>query len=142
MAPKRGLSAQSRKTSNIKMLRAAFLARVYHFRVPFAIASETLPLYKGMFRHFIIDGLHTLLRKRTGILDFLSALAVGLAMQHAARAEMLLELRVFRIVGVLGLLFRIEVIEVAEELIESMQGRQELVFVAAFERKRCTLGHS
>jgi len=58
------------------MLRAAFLARVYHFRVPFAIASETLPLYKGMFRHFIIDGLHTLLRKRTGILDFLSALAV------------------------------------------------------------------
>ena len=40
------------------------------------------------------------------------------------------ELRVLRIVGVLRLLLGIEVIEVAEELVEAVVGRQELVLVA------------
>ena len=44
--------------------------------------------------HFVIDGLHALLGERAGVLDGLAALAVGLALEHAARAEFLPELRV------------------------------------------------
>ena len=51
-------------------------------------------------------------------------------MQHAARAEALLERRVLRIVGILRLFLGVEVIEVAEELVEAVHGRQELVLVA------------
>ena len=51
-------------------------------------------------------------------------------MQHAARAEMLLELRVLRVVGVLRLLLGVEVVEVAEELVEAVHRRQVLVLVA------------
>ena len=51
-------------------------------------------------------------------------------MQHAARAEHCLELRVLRIVGQFGLFLGVEVIEVAEEFIEAVHGRQKLVAVA------------
>ena len=81
-------------------------------------------------RHLVVDGLHPLLGQRAGVLDLLSALAVGQAVQHAARPEVLLELRVLRVVRVLGLLLRVEVVEVAEELVEAVHGRQELVLVA------------
>ena len=36
---------------------------------------------------FVVDGLHALLRQRAGVFDLLAALAVGLAVQHAARPE-------------------------------------------------------
>jgi hypothetical protein len=49
---------------------------------------------------------------------------------HAARAEFLLERGILRIIDVLRFLFRIEVIEVAEEFVEAVRGRQELVTVA------------
>ena len=55
------------------------------------------------------------------------------AVQHAARAELLRELREVlcgRVVGHLRLLFGIEVVEVAEELVEAMHGRQEFVAIA------------
>ena len=83
-----------------------------------------------------------LLRQRAGVLDRLLAdaaearilrriVAVGrLALQHAARAELGAELGVLRVVGVLRLLLGIEVVEVAEELVEAVHGRQELVAVA------------
>ena len=48
----------------------------------------------------------------------------------AARPEAFLEGRVLGIVGIFRLLFRIEVVEVAEELVEAVRGRQELVLVA------------
>jgi hypothetical protein len=51
-------------------------------------------------------------------------------MQHAARSELLPELRVLRIVDVLRLLLGVEMVEVAEELVESVHGGQELVAVA------------
>ena len=59
-----------------------------------------------------------------------SSLSAGLALQHAARAELRLELGVLRIVGVLRLVLGVEVVEVAEELVEPVDGRQELVAVA------------
>ena len=53
-----------------------------------------------------------------------------LALQHAARAELLPEIRVLRIVGVFRLFLGVEVVEVAEELVEAVHGRQVLVAVA------------
>ena len=55
----------------------------------------------------------------------------GLAVEHAARSEALLELGTFvRVVGVLGLLFGVQVVEVAEELVEAVNSGQILVPVA------------
>jgi hypothetical protein len=48
----------------------------------------------------------------------------------AARAEALAERGVLRIVDVLWLLLGVEVIEVSEELVETVIGRQVLVLVA------------
>ena len=57
----------------------------------------------------------------------------GPGVDHAARPEPLAEVRellVGRIVGLLGLLLGVEVVEVAEELVEPVRRRQELVAVA------------
>ena len=48
----------------------------------------------------------------------------GFAAQHAARAEHLLELGILRIRSALGLLLGVEVVEVAEELVKSVNGRE------------------
>jgi len=76
----------------------------------------------------VLDGLHTDLaeaRVDGGIIP------VGcLGLEHAARTKFRSERRVLRIVGMLGLLLGIEVIQIAEELIEPMHGRQKFVAVA------------
>ena len=54
----------------------------------------------------------------------------GLASQHAARAELGPEVRILRIVGVLRLFLGVEVIEIAEELVEAVHRRQMFVAVA------------
>jgi len=48
-------------------------------------------------------------------------------MDHAARSKLLLEFRVLRIVDVFRLLFGIQVVEVAEEFMEAIGGRQHLI---------------
>jgi hypothetical protein len=50
--------------------------------------------------------------------------------QHSSRPELLLETWVFRIVLVLRVLFGVEVIKIAEELVEAVNRRQESVLVA------------
>ena len=92
-----------------------------------------------------VHGLHPLLGDRASVLALLLAprsearvVAGGLgrgrhAFKHAARAEILGEVRILRrlrIVRVFGLFLGVEVIEVAEELVEAVHGRQELVAVA------------
>ena len=74
----------------------------------------------------LVDRLHALARQRAGVGDR----AVGKAVDHAARAELLLELGALRVVGVLGLFFGVQVVEIAEELVEAVVGRQHLVAVA------------
>ena len=59
-----------------------------------------------------------------------SSLSRRLALEHAARTELLPELRVLRIVGVFRLFLGVEVIEVAEELVEAVHRRQVLVAIA------------
>ena len=49
---------------------------------------------------------------------------------HAARAVLLPELRILRVEVALRLLLGVEVVEVAEELVEAVLGRQVLVAVA------------
>jgi hypothetical protein len=75
---------------------------------------------------FRVDGLHALPGQRAGILD----LAVRRALDDTARPELRSELGMLRVVLVLGFLFGIEVVEVAEELVEAMRRWQELVAVA------------
>ena len=90
----------------------------------------------GGGERFLVDGLHALLGQRAGVLDGLATLAVGLAVEHAARAELLAkglavgELHVAGIVLVLRFLLGVEVVEVAEELVEAVHGGQVLVAVA------------
>src|SRR4051812_35652921 len=82
-----------------------------------------------MLRRFVIDRFHALLVEWTRILDLLAALAVGPAVQHAPRSEPLLECRVLRIVRVLWLFLGIEVVKIAEELVEPMHRWETLVLV-------------
>ena len=91
---------------------------------------------------FLVDRLHALLGERAGVLAFLLApraeagivaRRVGCgrhAFEDAARTELRLELRALRVVGILRLLLGVEVIEVAEELVEAVHGRQKFVAVA------------
>src|SRR6266481_2350679 len=63
------------------------------------------------------------------MLDFLPTLAVRQAVQYAAWPKPLLKFRILWIVGILRLLFRIKVIEIAKEFVEAMHRRQEFVLV-------------
>ena len=51
-------------------------------------------------------------------------------MKDSARPELLLELGILRVVGVLRFLLGIQVIEVSKELVEAVCRRKELVAVA------------
>jgi hypothetical protein len=82
---------------------------------------------------FLVAGLHALLRQRAGVLDLLAALAIGPAVQHATRAELLPEVGevlLVRVVDLLRLLLGVQVVQVAEELVEAVHRRQMLVAVA------------
>ena len=70
------------------------------------------------------------LRERTGVLDLLRPVGLRPAVDDAARPEALLEGRVLGVVLVLGLLLGVQVVEVAEELVEAVVGGQVLVEVA------------
>ena len=90
----------------------------------------------------LIHSLHALLGERPGVLNRLFAdlaelrvdrriVLVGrFAFQHATRAVFLSERRVLRIVRIVGFFLGIEVVEVSEELIESVHGGQMLIAIA------------
>ena len=85
-----------------------------------------LPLHEvdGGGRGFVVDRLHALAGQRAGILG----LAVSVAVQHAARRVGLGVCRVLlRPVRAFGLLLGVQMVEVAEEFVEAVVGRQELV---------------
>ena len=89
-----------------------------------------------------IHGGHARLVERARVLDLLLAhpaetrilgrvVLVGReGVQHAARAEFGFERGILRVVGVLRLLLGVEVVEIAEEFVEPVDRRQELVAVA------------
>ena len=131
----------------VAMLRPHVRARVHPRRVEPAEerrAGRDLPLdvVDRRVRGLVVDRLHAFSGERAGVLDRLPAdpaparilgrvVDVGrLGAQHAARAELLPKARVPRVVEVLGLLLGVQVVEVAEELVEPVHGRQVLVLVA------------
>ena len=85
---------------------------------------------------FLVDRLHALARQRSSVRDA----AIAEAVNDPAWPESCLERWILGIVGVLGFLLGIEVIEVAEELIEAVRGRQHVISVAKMvlsELPRC-----
>ena len=81
----------------------------------------------------LVTGLHALAGQRSGVLDPLRAVLVGPRADHATRPEPLAEARELllgRVVVVLRFLLGVQVVEVPEELVEAVRGRQELVLVA------------
>src|SRR5215467_1761933 len=78
----------------------------------------------------LVDGRHAGAGERAGVVDLLAALAVGPGVENAAGPVLLPKLRILGVVVALRLLLGVEVIEVAEELVEAVHGRQVLVAVA------------
>src|SRR5690606_32537171 len=74
----------------------------------------------------LVDGLHALGVERAGILD----LAIREGMDDAPGPVFLPEFWILRIEIAFRLLFGVQVVEIAEELVEAVIGRQMLVLVA------------
>ncbi|MNQ82522.1 hypothetical protein D3C85_975740 [compost metagenome] len=86
---------------------------------------------------FVVDGFHALGVQRAGVFD----LAIGEAVDHAARRVGLDERGVvLGPVRTLGFFFGVEVIQVAEEFVESVVGRQVFIFVAQVVLAKLTGG--
>src|SRR5690606_2730150 len=111
----------------------------------FAVPVLALNPIAGGADEIIVAGLHPLAREGPGVLDLLLSdsspawllgriVVVGRpAVQHASRAEPLPETRKLLgdwVVRILRILFVIEMIEVSEELIETVNRRQVLVPIA------------
>src|SRR5262245_18699572 len=85
---------------------------------------------------FFVHGFYPFPCQRSGVFDRLLAdlaehwidgrvvFVSRLALEDAAGAELLPEVRILRVVRVLRLLFGVEVVQVAEELVEAVDGRQ------------------
>ena len=74
---------------------------------------------------FVIDGFHALLGQRTCVLD----LAVGRRLDDTTWAIFLAKLRILRVILVFGFLFCVQVIEIAEKLVETVIGGQHFIAV-------------
>ena len=96
----------------------------------FAILVRPVDEVERVPGHLLVDGLHAFDGQRAGVLDPLAPPAVGPGVEDAPRAEPLPEGRVNGIILVLGLFLGVEVVEVAEELVEAVRGGKELVLVA------------
>ena len=97
-----------------------------------ALIMLALDEVDGAVDDLVVDRLHPLLRQRAGVLDLLLAAASHPAAKHPTRPEALLEVREVlgvRIVRVLRLLLGVQVVEVAEELVEAVARRQVLVAI-------------
>ena len=81
-------------------------------------------------RRLVVDGLHAFLGERPGVLDLLGAVRHRPAVDDAAGTEALAKRRVLRVVRLLGLFLGVEVVQVAEELVEPVVGGQMLVTIA------------
>jgi hypothetical protein len=108
--------------------------------------EEGLPVSLGLVDElegegldFVVHGFHTLGIERAGVLDLLLAdlaparhhcgvIRIGRpTVNHVARAEGVQQL--LRVTGMRGVFHRIEVVEVAEKLVEAMNGREMRVLV-------------
>src|SRR5262245_54716273 len=87
----------------------------------------------GAGQELVVDRLHTLARERAGVVDPLRAVRIRPRVQHAPGPVLLSEageVLLRRVVAQLRLLLGVQVVEVAEELIEAVHRGQVLVAVA------------
>ena len=104
----------------------SFLALSMNFKAKSRISSSTVSIRFGIERAGVLDLL---------LADLAPARHLGRVVRvgrpgvdHVARADLVQQ--ILRIVGMRRVFHRVEVIEVAEELVEAVDGRQELVAVA------------
>src|SRR5271170_3083557 len=107
-----------------------------------ALLGLSLHEVEGGGHELFVHRFHSFLGERPRVLDRLLAdlserwidggvvLVGGLAFEHATRTELLPEVRVLRVIGVFRLFFGVEVVEVAEKLVEAMDRRQMFVTIA------------
>ena len=138
----RAVSPGGLRRSAATWVRRCIRVLLYQQKNGLPACALPLDVVDGRVRGLVVDRLHPLLRERAGVLDRLLADAPepgidgrvvpvrGLALHHAARAEHPLELGVARVRPLLRLLLGVQVVEVAEELVEPVDGRQKLVQVA------------
>ena len=75
---------------------------------------------------FLVHRFHALFGQRTRVFNA----AAGSRFDDAARSELLLEFRIFGVIRVLRFFLGVQVIEVAEELVEAVIGRQMFIQIA------------
>ena len=92
---------------------------------------------ESVIEYLVVDGFHAIGVKRAGVLNSLLAdlspsridrrivRIGGPTMQHIARADLIFEL--LRIVGVRRILHCVQMIQIAEEFVEAVKGRQILI---------------
>src|SRR3954470_3265541 len=83
-----------------------------------------------MVGHLVVNGFHALNGERSRILNLLPAAAICPTMKHATGSKLLFECRVLRVVRLLRFLLGVQMIEVAEEFVEPVHGRQVFVLVS------------
>ena len=81
---------------------------------------------QGCRRRFVVNGFHPFAVQRAGVLD----VSVGARFDDASRAEFLLEFWGLRIINIFRFFLRVQVVQVAQELVEAVVGRKHFVAVA------------
>jgi len=97
--------------------------------------GSVLPLHEvdSGREELLVHCLHALFGQGTGIFDP----TVRRGLDHTSRPKPFPKLGIFGVLGVFRLLLGIEVIEIAEELVEAMVGRQELILIAEVVLPNC-----
>src|SRR5262245_29541331 len=95
-------------------------ARAIEVREPgLAYLGLTVHEVERSSQELLVYCLHTFLGERTGVLD----LPVGKRVNHAARPEAFAKFGTLWVVGIFWLLLGVQMIEVTEELVETVIGR-------------------
>ena len=117
-------------------------ARIEPDKERFLVAVGAVDEIRRCLEEFLVDRFHALLGERPGVLALLFApgaeagIVAGRigrgshALHDAARTELRPEGWILRIVRILRLVLGIEMVEIAEEFVEAVHGRQEFVAVA------------
>ena len=121
------IDAQSRLTSGgiFQMRKDVHTRRIPPDKERLVLFLGALHEVECLDHNLVIDRLHALACQGTCILDR----TTGKAMNHAARTKFLFEFRIFRVVWILWLFFGIQVIKVAEKLIETVRRWQHIVAI-------------
>ena len=100
--------------------------RVEPHKEGFVVFCRALNKLLRAIQKLEVDGFHAFFVERAGI----GHAAIRKTVHHTTRPKALAECRVLRIVGIFGLFFCVQVVQVTKELIKAVLGRQELIAIA------------